>query len=69
MLLQLVGSKTHPIATDYRGWMDLILHKIIASLKQNSASVSENWLGIDKSGKRKKENIYYLQQLCCYDDN
>ena len=24
---------------------------------------------IDKSGKRKKENIYYLQQLCCYDDN
>ena len=45
MLLQLVGSKTHPVATDYRGWMDVILHKIIASLKQNSVSVSKNWLG------------------------
>jgi hypothetical protein len=28
-----MNKKTHPIATDYRGWMDLILHKIIASLK------------------------------------
>jgi hypothetical protein len=45
MLLQLVESKTHPVATDYRGRMDLILDKFVASLKQNRVNISENWLG------------------------
>lgn len=29
----------HPVATDYRGWMDLILHKIVASLTVRNKTV------------------------------
>ena len=72
MLLQLQRDlKTHPVATDYRSWMDLILHKIIASdnKKQNyvSACASKNWYG--NSQLWEKRNINYLEQLRCNDYN